>query len=207
MPPHPPIPPKCRPIQPKQPVSSAFHPMGLQFGGHTPLVTAPQPPNGGMTPSKAPTRRRHAVRRLRMAQNPHYRPNRGHPMACWARTHRLRQPCVTNVVKLAHFETPFNSLCYKRRQSEPKNQYFQRKRRRIDDVCNKTQAGPPNRRPPRGLRGQAVVPVGGGRAWPGFETTRRATHQRPSPTGVEGAGGTGGHGRASRRGAERSEVA
>ena len=29
----------------------------------------------------------------------------------------------------------------------------------------------------------------------------------PGPTGVEGAGGTGGHGRASRRGAERSEVA
>ncbi len=29
----------------------------------------------------------------------------------------------------------------------------------------------------------------------------------PGPTGVEGAGGTGGHGRASRRGAERSEAA
>ena len=37
--------------------------------------------------------------------------------------------------------------------------------------------------------------------------TRRATHQRPGPNGMEGAGGTGGHGRASRRGAERSEVA
>ena len=69
--PHPQIPPKCRPIQPKQPVSSIFHPMGLQFGGHTPRLAAPQPPNGGMTPSKAPTRRRHAVRGLRMAQNPH----------------------------------------------------------------------------------------------------------------------------------------
>ena len=29
----------------------------------------------------------------------------------------------------------------------------------------------------------------------------------PGAAGVEGAGGTGGHGRASRRGAERSEVA
>ena len=29
---------------------------------------------------------------------------------------------------------------------------------------------------------------------PGFETTHRATHQRPSPTGVEGAGGAGGAG-------------
>ena len=60
---------------------------------------------------------------------------------------------------------------------------------------------------PFGLVGLAAVLVGGGGAWPGFETTRRTKHQRPSATGVEGAGGTGGHGRASRRGAERSEVA
>ena len=33
---------------------------------------------------------------------------------------------------------------------------------------------PPDWRPPRGLRGLAAVPAGGGRAWPGFETTRRA---------------------------------
>ena len=55
-------------------------------------------------------------------------------------------------------------------------------------------------------QGQPVVSVGGGGAWPGFETTSRATHQRPSAAGVEGAGGPGGHGRASRRGAERSEA-
>ena len=36
--------------------------------------------------------------------------------------------------------------------------------------------------------------LSGGRAWPGFETTRRAAEQRPGPTGVEGAGGTGGPG-------------
>ncbi len=41
----------------------------------------------------------------------------------------------------------------------------------------------------------AAVPVGGGGAWPGFETTRRAAEQRPGPTGVEGAGGSGGPGR------------
>ena len=52
-------------------------------------------------------------------------------------------------------------------------------------------------RMPEGL---AAVPVGGGGAWPGYS-------KRHSTTGVEGAGGTGGHGRASRRGAERSEVA
>ena len=56
-------------------------------------------------------------------------------------------------------------------------------------------------------RDPAAVPVGGGGARLGFETTRRATYQRPGAAGVEGAGGTGGHGRASRRGAERSEAA
>ena len=43
--------------------------------------------------------------------------------------------------------------------------------------------------------GQAAVSVGGGGAWPGFEPTRRAAEQRPGPTGVEGAGGSGGPGR------------
>ena len=52
-------------------------------------------------------------------------------------------------------------------------------------------AGGEGRGPSRGL---AAVPVGGGGAWPGFETTRRAAEQRPGPTGVEGAGGTGGPG-------------
>ena len=53
-------------------------------------------------------------------------------------------------------------------------------------------------RPPRGLRGLAAVPVGGGRTRAGSETTHRATRQRPCTTGLEGAGGSGGPGRASR---------
>ena len=53
----------------------------------------------------------------------------------------------------------------------------------------------------QGLRGLAAVPAGSGKAWPDNEPTRRAAEQRPGPTGVEGAGGSGGHGRASRRGA------
>ena len=63
------------------------------------------------------------------------------------------------------------------------------------------------------VRGNCMRNCWGGGAWPGFETTRRAklaartargraaTHrhtQRPDTTGVEDAGGTGGHGRASR---------
>ena len=51
----------------------------------------------------------------------------------------------------------------------------------------------------RGLRCQAAGPVGGGEAWPGFETTRPATHSDTSDAGAEGAGGSGGHGRASSR--------
>ena len=43
---------------------------------------------------------------------------------------------VTNVVKPKRFEAPCEACCYKRRQSAPKNHYFQRKSRRIDDVCN-----------------------------------------------------------------------
>ena len=50
-------------------------------------------------------------------------------------------------------------------------------------------------RAPEGPEGQPAAPVGGGGAWPGFEPTRRATHQRPGAAGVKGAGGTGGPGR------------
>ena len=64
--------------------------------------------SGGIAPCKGATRRRHAVRRLCMAQNPH--------------RHQWRARC-------------------------------------------------------RGREGQAAAPVGGGGAWPGFETTRRSTRQ------------------------------
>ena len=40
-----------------------------------------------------------------------------------------------------------------------------------------------------GMEGQAAVPVGGGRARPGFRATRQPHASTPGPTGVEGAGG------------------
>ena len=43
---------------------------------------------------------------------------------------------VTNVVKPPQFQSPCERFCYKRRQSASKNLDFQRKSRRIDDVCN-----------------------------------------------------------------------
>ena len=41
-------------------------------------------------------------------------------------------------------------------------------------------------RAPEGPEGTGAVPEGSGRAWPGFETTRPATHEQRSATGVEG---------------------
>ena len=61
-----------------------------------------------------------------------------HRITYWAWTYRRRQRCVTNVVKLEHFEALCEDPCYKRRQSEAKNHYFSQKCRRIDDVCNNT---------------------------------------------------------------------
>ncbi len=50
-----------------------------------------------------------------------------------------------------------------------------------------------------GLQDPDAVPVGGGGARTGAKTMHRTRQQRPSPTGVEGAGGTGGHGRATHK--------
>ena len=55
------------------------------------------------------------------------------------------------------------------------------------------------------LAGELRAELLSGRAWPGFETTHTPI-STPRATGVEGAGGSGGHGRASRHGAERSEA-
>ena len=46
-------------------------------------------------------------------------------------------------------------------------------------------------RPPQGLRGLASVPVGGGRAWPGFETTRRAKLAARTASGRAGPAAAG----------------
>lgn len=54
---------------------------------------------------------------------------------------------VTNVVKPTQFKSPHEDLCYKRRQSKPKNHHYQRKSPRIDDVCNNgTESHTPQRK-------------------------------------------------------------
>ena len=56
------------------------------------------------------------------------------------------------------------------------------------------------------LAGELRAELLSGRAWPDNEPTHTPI-STPRAAGVEGAGGSGGHGRASRRGAERSEDA
>ena len=249
----------------------------------TPPQTASSPlPIGGMTPSKAPTRRRHAVRVLRMAQNPHHsrlkcaasptRPAQGQLVRKTRPTPPLQQhfrerirPARHKTPILSHLSHAGRTFSRSHPPSDRAGRTFSRTGhshvatmqpmtplrplmqasakppspmlapnkgplKPTSPLHPKTAPKPPISHPqrrwrfqlrldlrpqrrwrfqtarPPGRQGLAAVPVGGG-AWPGFETTRRATHQRPGPTGVEGAGGTGGHGRASRRGAERSEDA
>ena len=54
----------------------------------------------------------------------------------WASPQHPWAISVTNVVKPEQFEPPCECSCYERRQSASKNLDFQRKSRRIDDVCN-----------------------------------------------------------------------
>ena len=91
-------------------------------------------------------------------------------------SNRLARTPVTNVVNLSRKTSIFNEKGVGLTTFVTTTQESPQKTPRIDDVCNKTQAGPPNRRPPRGLRGQAAVPVGGGRG------LRHPEHQRQHNT-------------------------
>ena len=145
---------------------------------HHPKLRPQSLKTGGMTPSKPPTRRRHATRGLRMVQNPHYRPigaiswlaGRGltthgsHALQTSSNWSILKRPStapVTNVVNLSQKTSIFNEKGVGLTTFVTTTQESTQKTPQIDDVCNKT---------------------------------RRATNQRPSPTGVESNGGTGGPG-------------
>ena len=106
---------------------------------------------------------------------------------------------VTNVVNLRPKTLIFSEKAVGLTTFVTTDQKSTRKTPPIDDVCNNTQRSAPKSQHDKpdhigGSENQAAVPVGGGGAWPGFEATRRATHQQPGPTGAEGAGGTRGPG-------------
>ena len=193
--------------------------------------------SGGMTPSKAPTRRRHAARGLRMAQNPHRsrlkcaasptRPGHGtgwrektRPTPPLQQHFRERiHPARHKTPNLGHFERAGRTLSRSRPPSDQAGTTFSRTRSDNAEALKpttplltpskeplkpasplqpknepKTPVSHPHRRhrfqthantheqrrhgfqttEPPGRQGQATVPVGGGGAWPGFETTRRA---------------------------------
>ena len=104
----------------------------------------------------------------------------------WASPQHPWAISVTNVVKPEQFEPPCECSCYERRQSASKNLDFQRKSRRIDDVCNNTQRSAPRSQHDKpdhigGPENQTAVPAGGGGAWSGFEPMRQATRQHTRP--------------------------
>ena len=109
--------------------------------------------------------------------------------------HLARTP-VTNVVNLRPKTLILSEKALGLTTFVTTDQKSTRKTPPIDDVCNNTQRSAPKSqhdKPNRigGPENPAAVPVGGGGARPGFEPTRQATQQHPSPTGVEGARGTG----------------
>ena len=172
--------------------------MGLHFGGHTPSSRGCAAANrGGIAPSKAPTRRRHAARGLRMAQNPHRsqpqvrriatRP--GHSTG-WREKVRPTPPLQW------HFREKLAQQAQKRRiwgvvsvQGElfRAHTHHQTKQGELFLACRRwpTSATP---QPPaqRARQGLAAVPAGSGvarprhswaAAWPG-----RASRRRTEPT-------------------------
>ena len=66
--------PKTQTTSPTTPRFQRFSPRwSVLRAPHRPKLRAHRHQSGGMTPSKPPTRRRHAAKELRMAQNPHHR--------------------------------------------------------------------------------------------------------------------------------------
>ena len=146
--------------------------------------------SGGIALHEAPTRRRHASRGLHVVQNPHLHRHGGRrrDSGAWPRRPWAAGPGVT-------FQTATQPhWCGGRRRDRRARASFEAwpgcgAGGRWRGLAGQHTDTPTDWRPPRGLRGLA------------------GQHTATSRAGVEGAGGTGGHGRASRRGAEQSEVA
>ena len=96
---------------------------------------------------------------------------------------------VTTGQKSTRKTPPIDDVCNNTHQSTPKTQHARplrrpqetagpgraSRRRAEPDISDPT---PLVWRAPKGLVGQAAVPVGGGGAWPGFETTHQSTRQQ-----------------------------
>ena len=215
---HSPIPPKCRPIAPKQPVFSVFHSMGLQFGGHTlksrtrattreelhdtraecaAVDHVGRHHSGGIARHEGPTRRRHAIRRLRVVQNPHRRRCGVHQQArkAWP-----RYPQTTATPSPSKFRMQFKNTSDIALQTNTDyhnvgGELHAKLPRSSQDTAPYRGQAPLVWRAPDGPEGLAAGPVGGGGAWQGFEATHKHTsaHQAPlvwrAPEGPDGLAG------------------
>ena len=121
-------------------------------------------------------------------------------------SNRLTRTPVTNVVNPSQKTSIFSEKALRLTTFVTTDQKSTRKTPRIDDVCNNTHQATRQRHSAAGVEGAG----GDQRAWPRCWWAAAGpgrAHQNHSTAGVEGAGGSGGHGRASRRGTERSEGA
>ena len=183
--PHPPIPPKCRPIQPKQAIFSDFRPMGLHFGGHTPFDSRPRRrQSGGIALHGGPTRRRHAARGLRVVQNPRRPPVWRTPVARRARPQyrlarksspntappaalpRKSSPSMHKTPNLGQFERAGRTFSRFHDLTATQGELFRACRRRPSSALPISDLAPQVWRAPEGPKCLAAVPVGDVRALP-----------------------------------------
>ena len=126
------------------PFSAFFIEVVCDLGAIPPRTTAAPPPIGGNCIIRAATRRRYTASQFLMLQNPH------------------RHRCgALRTGRRAWLRCPWAV-------AGPGWALNQRVQPHISDTA------PLVWRAPEGPEGLAAVPVGGGGAWPGFETTRRA---------------------------------
>ena len=144
------------------------------------------------------------------------RATRGRPTLQTSSNHhdlnRLTKTPVTNVVNPSPKTTIISEKALRLTTFVTTDQKSTQKTPWIDDVCNNTPPATLQRHSAAGVEGAGGTggpdcgARGRRRSLAGLRADAQAHVSTPGPTGVEGAGGTGGHGRASRRGAERSEA-
>ena len=183
--PHPPIPPKCRPIQPKQDIFSDFRPMGLHFGGHTPFDSRPRRRQSGgnctTRGSDTPATRR---KKASCSANPPSQPDRSAPRhlqdrrrAGWREKTRptppLRRlfcekvlPARVKTPNLGQFERTGRTFSRFHDLTATQGELFRARRRRPSSALPISDPAPLVRRAPEDPESPAAVPMSSARALP-----------------------------------------
>ena len=150
--------PKTQTTSPTTPHCQHFSPKWSAFWAlHHPKPQPRRHQPGGITPSKPPTRRRHAARRLRMAQNPHRHQRGGH-----------RGTQDQDAAPALAAGPPPDKF---RMQFPQDTNRCTLKNRRISTIRF------PDLKYTQGNCMRNYYGMGGGGAWPGLETTHRSATQ------------------------------